>query len=492
MRRGNRAKTGRNEQAMMDAPAGPVLRDIRLDRRAGRPLYRQVAARIEASIRDGTLPPGTRLPSSRSLASQLAVARATIEQAYQMLAGDGYLEARAAAGTIVARRLDAGRLSAAKQGAAKRQVILPGAMTVGTFVFQMGVPAFDAFPRKLWTRLTAGAARSLSPAQMTYQDPTGHEPLRREIVRYLAIARGIACSIDQVFITAGFLGALGLITRTLLKPGDPVWIEDPAYFFSREALALAGATLVPVPIDGDGLDVSAGLERAAEAKFALVTPTNQFPLGVSLSASRRVALLSWANATGAWIIEDDYDSEFRYRGPPMPALKSIDANGRVLYAGTFSKVLFPALRLGYLVVPEPEIERFARSMALLLPHQSLLDQMSVAEFMAQGHFARHIARMRGLYGERRAALLRALEALPGAYSPVEVQAGGMHVLARLEAGRDDVAAAARARSIGLAPEALSPFAMECACGPGLLLSFTNLPVEAADREVRKLQRILNG
>jgi GntR family transcriptional regulator/MocR family aminotransferase len=492
MPQANRAKTGRNEQAMMDAPAGLVLRKVRLDRRTGGPLYRQVAARIEAAIRDGTLPPGTRLPSSRSLASQLAVARATIEQAYQMLAGDGYLEGRAAAGTIVARRLDAERLPTARQEAAKRRVILPGVMPARTAVFQMGVPAFDAFPRKLWTRLAARAVRSLSPAQMTYQDPTGHEPLRREIVRYLAIARGIACSVDQVFITAGFLGALGLITRTLLQPGDQTWIEDPAYLFGRAALAAAGAKLVPVPVDDDGLDVVAGLERAPEAKFALLTPTNQSPLGVSLSASRRLALLSWANATGAWIIEDDYDSEFRYRGPPMPALKSIDAQDRVLYAGTFSKVLFPALRMGYLVVPEAEIERFARCMALLLPHQSLLDQMTVAAFMAEGHFARHIARMRGLYGERRAALVRALEALPGAHSPIEVQAGGMHVQVRLEAGHNDVEAAAQARRAGLAPEALSLFGLECACGPALLLSFTNLPVDAADREVRKLHRVLTG
>jgi GntR family transcriptional regulator/MocR family aminotransferase len=477
---------------MMETPAGPVLRDLRLDRRTGEPLYRQIAARIEAAIRDGTLPPGSRLPSSRSLASQLAVARATIEQAYQVLAGDGYLEGRAAAGTIVARRLDAERLPASEPKAAKPRGILPGVMPVGTSVFQMGVPAFDAFPRKLWTRLAARAARSLSPAQMTYQDPTGHEPLRREIVRYLAIARGIACSIDQVFITAGFLGALGLITRALLKSGDPVWIEDPGYFFGREALKLAGARLVPVPIDRDGLDVAAGLEREPEARFVLVTPTNQFPLGASLSASRRVALLSWANATGAWIIEDDYDSEFRYRGPPLPALKSIDAQGRVLYTGTFSKVLFPALRLGYLVVPEVETERFARSMALLLPQPSLLDQMTVAAFMAEGHFARHIARMRGLYGERRAALLRALEALPGAHAPIEVQAGGMHVLARLAAGRDDIEAAQQARRVGLAPEALSLFGLECDCGPALLLSFTNLPVEAADQAVRKLQRVLNG
>ncbi|HEX2890791.1 PLP-dependent aminotransferase family protein [Vineibacter terrae] len=471
-----------------------ALHGMRLDRGDAMPIYRQIEARIRAAILDDRLAPGTRLPSSRSLASQLAVARATVELAYNVLAGDGLIEGHAAAGTIVAPRLQADHLRAARRReVAQRPVIQPSLIwSATTRPLQMGVPAFDAFPRKLWTRLAARTARGLSTAQMTYQDTSGYEPLRRELVRYLAIARGVVCSVDQVFITAGFQGALGLIARILLKPDDEVWVEDPGYFFGRDALALAGGRPVPVPVDGDGLDIAAGMARAPEARFVVVTPTNQFPLGASLTTARRADLLAWAGANGTWIIEDDYDSEFRYRGPKMPALKSIDAPGRVLYVGTFSKVLFPALRLGYLVVPEPLIERFATSAALLQPQPSLADQITATAFMAEGHFARHVARMRGLYAERREALLQALAALTKPHWAVEAAAGGMHVIAHLPAEADDAAAVMRAHAAGLAPEPLSRFAMEAETGPGLLLSFTNLPAEAAARTMRKLHRALQA
>ena len=487
---GNRAKTGANEQAMIGGLA--VLHGMRLERGDATPIYRQIEARIRAAILDDRLAPGTRLPSSRSLASQLAVARATVELAYNVLAGDGLIESHAAAGTIVAPRLQADHLQAARRREpARRAVIQPSLIWSATVQpLQMGVPAFDAFPRKLWTRLAARTARSLSIAQMTYQDTSGHEPLRRELVRYLAIARGVACSVDQVFITSGFQGALGLITRILLTPGDAIWAEDPGYFFGREALGLAGGRVVPVPVDSDGLDVAAGMMRAPDARFVLVTPTNQFPLGASLTTARRADLLAWASAHDTWIIEDDYDSEFRYRGPKMPALKSIDEPGRVLYVGTFSKVLFPGLRLGYLVVPEPLIERFARSAALLQPQPSLADQITATAFMAEGHFARHVARMRGLYSERREALLQALAALPRPAWTIEAAAGGMHVIARLPPHVDDAAVVASAHAAGLAPEPLSRFAMDAGTGPALLMSFTNLPAEAATRAVRKLHRAL--
>jgi len=488
---GNRAKTGANGQAKTEGLAA-ALHGMRLDRGDGTPMYRQIEARIRAAILDNRLAPGTRLPSSRSLAGQLAVARATVELAYNVLAGDGLIEGHAAAGTIVAPRLQADHLQAARRReVSRRSVIQPGLIwSATTRPLQMGVPAFDAFPRKLWTRLAARTARGLSTAQMTYQDTSGHEPLRRELVRYLAIARGVACSVDQVFITAGFQGALGLIARNLLQPGDEIWTEDPGYFFGRDALALAGGRPVPVPVDDDGLDVAAGMARAPDARFVLVTPTNQFPLGASLTTARRADLLAWASANDTWIIEDDYDSEFRYRGPKMPALKSIDAPERVLYVGTFSKVLFPALRLGYLVVPEPLIERFARSAALLQPQPSLSDQITASAFMAEGHFARHVARMRGLYGERRAALLQALAALPKPAWPIAAAAGGMHVIARLPRGHDDAAAVVRAHAAGLAPEPLSRFAMAADTGPGLLLSFTNLPADAAAGVARRLHRAL--
>src|SRR5579875_2781870 len=347
----------------------PPMR-IELDRRLGLPAYRQIYERIRKAILSGNLPPGAKLPSTRSLSSQLAIARGTVELAYEMLAGEGYILGRAAAGTIVDPEL-AQKIAlparrareAAPHSASPRDFPPP----TPPLPFQLGVPAFDAFPRKLWSRLVARRARGLSTLAMVYQDPAGYAPLRQAIVNYLAIARGIACTVEQVFVTAGFQGAIGLITHALLGKGDAVWVEDPGYFRAREAFILAGAAPVPVPVDSDGLDVAAGIARAPAALFAMVTPSHQSPLGVSLALPRRLALLAWATSRDAWIIEDDYDSEFRYRGRPLPALKSLDAAGRVLYVGTFSKVLLPGLRLGYLVVPEGETRRFARAADPLPP-----------------------------------------------------------------------------------------------------------------------------
>jgi GntR family transcriptional regulator/MocR family aminotransferase len=322
---------------------------------------------------------------------------------------------------------------------------------------------------------------------MVYQDPRGDPALRQAIASYLAIARGVACRADQVFITAGFQGALGVIARTMLAPRDRVWVEDPGYFMARDALQLAGARLVPVPVDGDGIDVAAGVARAPDARLAVVTPAHQAPLGVTLALARRLALLSWAARADAWIVEDDYDSEFRYRGRPLAALKSLDEAGRVLYVGTFSKVLFPSLRLGYLVVPDALVERIAAASTLLHAQPAPLNQAITADFIEQGHFARHIRRMRTLYGERRTALVAALRDHLG---PIDSPPGGMQVLSRLRPGSDDVALAARAAADGLSPSPLSPLAVEAACGPGLLLSFTNLPAEDAPRAVRKLAALL--
>jgi GntR family transcriptional regulator/MocR family aminotransferase len=350
----------------------------------------------------------------------------------------------------------------------------------------MGLPALDAFPRKLWARLVARRARSLSEIAMFSQDPAGYAPLRQAIAGYLAIARGIRCSTAQIFVTAGYQGALGLITRTLLAPGDAVWFENPGYFRAREALAKAGATIVPVPVDRDGLDISFAIKSSPKGRLAVVTPSHQCPLGVTLSLSRRLELLAWAAKTGAWIVEDDYDSEFRYRGHPLPALKSLDEADRVFYAGSFSKVLSPGLRLGYLVVPSSELNRFSRDTELFAPISSLLDQMVVADFMIDGHFARHLKQMRRLYAERRNALVSALHKVFGDGIVLDVPTGGMHVIGRFPGCRDDVALAASAQRGGLGPFALSSCAVGKSVDLGLLLSFTNIPVEAAAREAQRL------
>src|SRR6516164_1488099 len=451
-----------------------------LDRRSRVPVYRQLYNRTRAAIASGQLRSGERLPSARSLAAQLGAARGTVDAAYAMLAAEGWIVARGPAGTIVAPDLAeklrgwAPTVTATRRGASKGL-----AAEIPPRPFQMGLPALDAFPRKLWSRLVAREARALSPAGMANRDPAGYGKLREAIAAYLAIARGVSCTPSQVFVTAGYQGGLSLIARTLVKRGDQVGFEDPGYDLARQGLTEAGARLIAVPVDDEGMRVAEGLGRAPRAGFVVVTPSHQCPLGVALSLPRRLALLSWAAEAGAWIIEDDYDGEFHYCGRPLPALKSLDHADVVLYAGSFSKVLFPALRMGYLVVPEELVERFAHACRALHAGNARLDQAIVARFMAEGHFARHLGRMRALYAARRAALAGALAAAFGDRLRIELQSGGMHLLARLPSGAPDTTLVRLAEMHGLAPAALSPLSVEHDCYPGLLLSFTNVPQERA-------------
>jgi GntR family transcriptional regulator / MocR family aminotransferase len=465
-------------------------RDLKVDRRSHTPAFRQVYERFRDAIARGILLPGERLPSARSLASQLSMARGTIDLAYGLLSGEGYVVARGAAGTFVAPAL-AGAIREARRtpmvprvAKERRPNRIPPVAP-----FQMGLPALDLFPQKLWNRLTTRRARWLSVYALTATDSIGYAPLREAVASYLAISRGIFCSAEQVVITSGFQGALGLIARTFLQPRDAVWFEDPGYFLARLGLESAGAEVVPVPVDAEGLDVEAGLVRAPRARFAYVTPSHQAPLGVSLSLVRRLALLAWATRTNAWIIEDDYDSEFRYLSRPLPALKSLDESGRVLYVGTFSKVLFPGLRLGYLVVPEAQIDRIRRASGLLYRGCSVLEQAAVTDFMVDGHFARHIKRTRAAYAERRAALAAALGQVFGDQLTIQLQAGGMHLLARLADPRSDRELSELAKARGLAPGALSIWCIDRQLRRntrGLLLSFTNTPTETAIQSVLHL------
>ena len=463
---------------------------IVLDRSVSGPLHLQIATRLRAAITAGMLAPGARLPSARSLAGQLGVARGTVDAGYAVLIGEGVVVPRGSGGTIVSPEL-AARASPPVQRRmpfAARRAEAPGT----PLPFRMGLPALDAFPRKLWTSLTVRAARGLGAEALGLPDPAGWRPLREAIAAYLGVSRGILCTPDQVLVTAGFQGALALVTRVLLRPGDPVWVEDPGYILARQALEAAGATLVPVRVDREGLRVAAGMVAAPRAKLAVVTPTHQCPLGVALSLPRRLALLGWAAESSAWVLEDDYDSEFRYTGHPLPALKSLDRGGRVLYAGSFSKVLFPGLRLGYLVVPDELAEAFARASRLGSFGLPPLEQRVAAAFMADGHFARHLRRMRGLYATRRRALAEALTAAFGDAVALELAAGGMHLLARFPGAADDGTLARRAAAAGLAPTALSSLAMAHDCGQGLLLSFTNVPEGDAEALTRQLRTAIEA
>ena len=451
---------------------------ITLDPGEPGPLFLRIATRLRAAIATGALAAGTRLPSARTLSAQLGVARGTIDAAYDLLAGEGAIQPRGAAGTVVAAHIGAIPLAQPMLNLARpRAAIQPAPMP-----FQRGLPALDAFPRKLWSGLTARAARAMSEADLAYPDPCGDLGLREEIVGYLGRARGFVCDPRQVLITNGYQGGLTLTRQVLVRAGDPVWVEDPGHPQAYQALEVGGASLVPVPVDAEGMRVAAGIAAGAKAKLAVVTPTHQSPLGVSLSLPRRLALLAWAEDARAWILEDDYDAEFRYTGPPPPSLKALDRGDRVIFGGSFSKTVFPGLRLGYLVVPDALLEAFTRAARLTTRGPSLLEQKVTAAFMAGGHFARHVKRMRGLYARRRAALAAALSG----HFPVELSAGGMHLLIRLPDGTDDGDAARRAGRMGMAPAALSSLSIAHHPGHGLLLGFTNVAEENAEAMVARL------
>lgn len=454
------------------------------------PLYRQVYDHFRAAIEAGQLRPGDRLPSARRLAEQFATARGTVDAAYGMLTGEGYIVSRGPAGTIVSPDLHGSILAKGVAGPSLATGRQQHAVA-GPKPFQMGLPALDAFPRKIWSHIVARQAREFTANDMAYPDPAGFPPLRQAIARYLATSRGIACTWRQILVTNGYQDALGLIAEVLLDPGDKVWFEDPCYPLARAAFEATGARLVPVRVDAEGLRVADGVAQARRARLAVVAPSHQSPLGVALSLPRRLALLSWASANGAFVIEDDYDSEFRYVGRPLPALKSIDRMQRVLYAGSFSKVLFPGLRLGYLVIPqELMMETFAEANRRRNSGASMLAQRAVASFMADGHFARHIRRMRGLYAARRQALAEALVAVFGDALKMELKPGGMHLIARFGDGVHDVAAAKLAQAAGLAVEALSSRAIAHPCGKGLLLGFTNIAEVEAIAMCRRLERAI--
>lgn len=468
---------------------------LQLNPAAGEPYYRQIYTRLRSAVADGLLKPGDRIPSARALAAELGLARGTVESAYSLLAAEGYIEARGQAGTVVATGLKAISVTAGEAPA------LPASAVPYDFApsvhgtsptpvlrpFQMGVPALDAFPRKIWARLAARAVRSTQPADMLYPPPAGLDALRVEIARYLQLSRGIACAPAQVFVTAGYRDSLDLAARALLQPGDKVWVEDPGYPPAGALLREAGMTLVGVPVDHEGLQVNAGVQLAPRARAAVVTPAHHSPLCVTLSLQRRIELLGWASRHKAWIVEDDYDGEYRYVSRPLPALKSLDRDDRVLYAGTFSKVLFPSIRLAYLVVPVSQVTRFEQAARCFSGGSPALTQGIVAAFMAEGHFARHIQRMRRLYSERRELAAAGMDAVLGKYMQVEAQPGGMHLLLRLRGRRSDRALAERMRADGMFSRALSECVLEARPGlpPMLMLSFTNIE---SHRQAQNLAR----
>lgn len=448
-----------------------------LDPAGGQPYYRQIYERFRSAIAGGLLKPGDRIPSARALTKELGLARGTIDAAYALLAAEGYVQPRGQAGTVVAPGLKLRAPAAAPVPKPAPGMLVPSFRADSILPFQMGLPALDAFPRKIWARLGARCVRAMQPADMTHPAIYGHQALRTEIAAYLQVSRGIECTPAQVFLTSGYRHTIELVALALLKAGDRVWLEDPGYPPTRTLLERLQVATVPVPVDAEGMVVAEGLKRAPKARAAVVTPAHQSPLCVSLSLSRRLALLDWAARNNAWIVEDDYDGEYRYASRPLPALKSLDRDARVIYSGTFSKVLMPSLRLAYLVAPPAQVERFEQVMQTFTGGGPELTQAIVTAFITEGHFARHIQRMRRLYAERRDATKAGLEKVLGARVAIDTQPGGMHLILRLP-GRQprhaDRRLAARMRQEGLYAEALSDWMAHGGGPPALLLNFTNI------------------
>jgi GntR family transcriptional regulator/MocR family aminotransferase len=478
---------------------GPI---VSLDRRLVRPLHRQIYDGYRDAILEARLRPGQRLPSTRTLAEELQVSRIPVVTAFEQLAAEGYLMARVGAGSFVAPgltgpvRSGTGRRPPAVGRPGRRRappcpippVAEPWLEVDGPF--RLSRPALDQFPAATWSRLVARQARRLTRRDLAYGDPMGLPALREALAEHLGTVRSVRCSAAQIMIVTGSQQALVLVARALLAPGDPVWIEEPGYGGARDALRLAGARPVPVPVDGDGLDVEAGIELSSSARAALVTPSHQYPLGVTLSAARRLQLLDWARRCGAWLVEDDYDSEYRFDTRPLASLHGLDGDARVLYVGTFSKVLFPALRVGYLVVPPDLVPRLRRIRDAMDIFTAPFLQAVLAEFIREGHFARHLRRMRKIYGERRRALETALGRELGGTARVVGERAGMHLTVLLPPGSRDRAVALRAARLGLSVHPLSSCYTGRAAQPGLVLGYGGLRPAEISEAVRRLRAAL--
>jgi GntR family transcriptional regulator/MocR family aminotransferase len=364
--------------------------------------------------------------------------------------------------------------------------IAPQTWSNSLIPFRVSLPALESFPLGVWSKLVNRQLRKQTRQSMAYGDAMGHGPLREAIVEYLGAVRAVQCEASQVLVTTGSQQGLQLSAHVLLDAGEPVWIEEPGYPGARQALLMAGTRMVPVPVDCEGLNVAEGVRRARDARAVYITPSHQYPLGVTMSATRRMQLLNWSARSGAWIIEDDYDSEYRFGDRPIPSLQGLDTHARVIYIGTFSKVMFPALRLGYMVVPKDLAEAFAVARDATDQFSSTLYQAVMADFIREGHFARHIRRMRMLYLERRTALVGAIQSEMSDKLEIIGSEAGMHLVALLPPGVDDVAVSRRAALRDLSVIPLSTCYLKPPVRGGLILGYGGTDTQQIHEGVRRL------
>jgi GntR family transcriptional regulator / MocR family aminotransferase len=497
------------ESFMKSRQSWAELYAFELDRASEAPLFRQIYLQLRSAILSGVFRPGMKLPSTRELAVQLGVSRSAAVAAFEQLLVEGYAAGKTGAGTYVASDLPEafaalhGRkpqsVSSAKVAASRE---LDGLVDVTAHnderPFNLGRTLVDARTAELWRKLSARSLRSFGRHHLGYADPRGMLELRRSVCDYLQAARAVRCEPDQVVITAGTQHAIDIVIRVMQEPGKDgpgrdgrdkeVWIEDPGYSLTRLALEAAGVKVCPVRVDRHGIDVAEGIRRAPKARAVFITPSHQFPKGVALSMARRLELLAWARERGAWIVEDDYASEFRYGGRPLASLQGLDQAERVIYIGTLNKALFPGLRLGYAVLPPSLLRAFVTARYLMDRQPASLGQAVVAAFMAEGHFAAHIRRMRELYRGQRDTLVAALRRRLGDHLTVEPPDQGMHLVAYARRGLSDIAIERAAREHGVIVRAMSRLYVEAPPQSALMLGFSGYPRQLIAPAVARLAR----
>ncbi|HEX7107888.1 MAG TPA: PLP-dependent aminotransferase family protein [Aestuariivirga sp.] len=465
----------------------PATSEIGIDRADHEAIQSQIARQIRELVLSGRLRPQAKLPSTRSMAEDLKVARATVVEAYEQLLSEGYIETRKGSGTRVAAELPEALLNStpARPSTSKpprangREPAKP---------FRSGLVDWEHFPHDEWGRLLGRFWRNPPIAMLEHNDAFGWLPLREAIARHLYEWRGISCEASQVIMTAGGMDAFDLINRSIFKVGDRIWMEEPGYPTARRVFSMGGVKAIAVPVDREGIMVVKGRERAGQARGAFVTPARQYPTGVTMPLSRRLELLDWADEAKSIIIEDDYDSEYRYVGRPLPALMSLDRKARVIYSGSFSKVFSPLLRLGYIVVPKSLAERFRSERLAHGAPPSLMAQPALCEFMTSGTFAIHIRRMRRIYAARREALIAALEGSPR--FTIDASPSGLMLLLRLKTDENDEEMAAKLGSAGIEVQSLSSHYVGRNGDQGLLLSFAGFTDKELRTAAKKLVDIL--
>ncbi|HWK45896.1 MAG TPA: PLP-dependent aminotransferase family protein [Stellaceae bacterium] len=484
------------------APDWSDLLSLSVDRNTAEPLFRQLYNELRRVILSGAAAPGSRLPATRYLAAKLAVSRTSVVSVYEQLLAEGYVEGRIGSGTFVSRDMLEPPLAPKKTKAAPSRVpaaqptpvaryagLKPDYNQFAAIPFNTGRCSVDERTLKVWRRLTTAQLRRVDPLWLGYSDPCGSPRLREAVAGYLRAARGVHCDPAQIMILSGVQQAIDLVVKVLVEPGDAVWIEDPTYPALHAALQAARAKIVPVPVDSHGIIVSDGIAASPIARAVYVTPSHQSPSGVVLSMARRLELLAWARDARSWVIEDDYDGEFRYAGRPLASLQGIDRGERVIYLGTFSKVLFPGLRLGYAVIPYELLDAMTAARFLTDRHSPGLTESVVTEFIEQGHFGAHLRRMCAQYRGARDYLVGAVNAQLGAFLEVTAPDQGMQLMARLRPGLDDAAVARAALARGVVVRPLSALYLAAQPVSALMLGFTGYETQALQAGVDRLTAV---